>query len=63
MARCRTNVRPHEINGIEIELEGDCEELVEKIMKNLGLYGQQYIRRRMVFVEKETDISQSDSAE
>ena len=64
MNRCQTKVRPHEIYGIEIELIGDCGELVDEIMKNLGPYGQQYIKRRMVFVEKETEsTSQSDSSE
>jgi len=63
MDRCKTNVRPHKINGIEIELIGDCGELVDEIMKNLGPYGQHYVRRRMVFVEKETGSSQSDSSE
>ncbi len=64
MDRCQTKVRPHKINGIEIELIGDCGGLVDEIMKNLGPYGQQYIKRRMVFVEKETEpTSQSDSSE
>jgi hypothetical protein len=64
MDRCQTKVRPHKINGIEIELIGDCGGLVDEIMKNLGHYGQQYIKRRMVFVEKETEpTSQSDSSE
>ena len=64
MDRCQTKVRPHKINGIEIELIGDCGGLVDEIMKNLGTYGQQYIKRRMVFVEKEIEpTSQSDSSE
>ena len=64
MDGCTTNVRPHKIDGIEIELIGDCGKLVDEIMKNLGPYGQQYIKRRMVFVEKETgSTSQSDSSE
>ncbi len=64
MSNCKTNVRPHKIKGLEIELSGNCGELVDEIMKNLGPYGQQYVRRRMVFVEKETgSTSQSDSSE
>ena len=64
MDRCQTKLRPHKINGIEIELIGDCGELVDEIMKNLGPYGQQYIKRRMVFVEKKTGpTSQSDSSD
>ena len=64
MDRCQTKVRPHKINGIEIELIGDCGGLVDEIMKNLGPYGQQYIKRRMVLVEKEIEpTSQSDSSE
>jgi hypothetical protein len=64
MDRCQTKVRPHKINGIEIELIGDCGGLVDEIMKNLGPYGQQYIKRRMVLVRKETEpTSQSDSSE
>jgi len=64
MKKCKTNVRPHEEKGVELELIGDCGELVEEIMKNLGPYGQKYFRRRMVFVEKETGSTlQSDSSE
>jgi len=55
LKKCKTNVRPHEINGIEIELIGDCGDLVDKIMENLGPYGQRYIRRRMVFSKEEAD--------
>lgn len=52
--RCKTNVRPHKTKGVEIELIGDCGVLVDEIMKNLGPYGQQYFKRRLVFDEKET---------
>ena len=64
MERCETNVRPHKIKGLEIEFSGDCGKIVDEIMENLGPYGQQYVRRRLVFVEKETgSTSQSDSSE
>ena len=59
MDRCETNVRPHKIKGLEIELSGDCGKIVDEIMKNLGPYGQQYVRRRLVFVEKETGTTPS----
>ena len=55
MKKCKTNVRPHEKKGVEIELIGDCGELVENIMKNMGPFSQRYWRGKMVFVEKERD--------
>ena len=48
------HARAHKIKGLEIELTGDCGKIVDEIMKNLDPYGQQYVRRRLVFVEKET---------
>ena len=57
-------MRPHKTKGLEIELSGDCGKIVDEIMKNLGPYGQQYVGRRLIFVEKETgSTSQSYSSE
>ena len=60
--KCKTNVRPHETKGVEIELIGDCGELVDDIMKNLGPYSQQYWKRKMVFVEKERETTTSSDS-
>jgi len=62
MKGCKTNVRPHEKKGVEIELIGDCGELVDDIMKNLGPYGQQYWKRKMVIVEKEGETTTSSDS-
>ena len=53
MKRCETNLKPHEEKGVEIELVGDCGELVKNIMKNLGPWSQKYWGGKMVFVENE----------
>jgi hypothetical protein len=62
MVKCKTKVRPHPTKGVEIEFIGDCGELVEDIMKNLGPYGQQYWKRKMAFVEKERETTTSTRA-
>ena len=55
MEKCRTNVRPHEKKGVEIEFIGDCEDLVENIMEKLGPISKKYWGGKMVFVKKERD--------
>ncbi len=57
MEKCKTNVRSHEVKGIEIELIGDCRDRVDGIMKNLGPYGRQYWEKKMVFVKKERETT------
>lgn len=57
MKKCKTNVRTHEEKGVVIELDGDCGDLVDDIMKNLGPYGRQYWKKKMVFVNKERETT------
>jgi len=54
---CKTNLRPHKKKGVEIQLSGDCTELVEDIMKNMGPYTQNWIKSKMVIVENEADVT------
>lgn len=62
MEKCKTNVRSHEVKGVEIELIGDCGDLVDDIMKNLGPYGRRYWEKKMVFVNKEGETPNSSDS-
>jgi len=46
------------IDRYELILQGDCKKEVEEIMKNLGPYGQKYLKRRLFF-EKDAETLQS----
>jgi len=50
-------VRPHPEKGVEIQLIGDCGELVDDIMKNMGPYTQKWVRSKMVFTQNETGVA------
>lgn len=55
--KCKTNVRSHEVKGVEIEFIGDCGELVDDIMKNMGPYTQKWFKSKSVFTENETSVA------
>lgn len=57
MVKCKTNVRPSEIKGVEIEFIGECGELVDGIMKNMGPYTQKWFKSKMVFTDNETGVA------
>jgi len=54
--------RPHREKGYELLVYGNCKKDVDEIMKNLGSYDKQYLRRRLVFVEKDTETLQSSDS-
>ncbi len=51
MVKCKTNVRSHEVKGVEIEFIGDCGARVDDILKNMGPYTQKWFKSKMVFTE------------
>ncbi len=55
--KCKTNVRPSEIKGVEIEFTGECGELVNNIMKNMGPYTQKWFKSKIFFTENETGVA------
>ncbi len=57
MVKCKTKLRSHEIKGVEIEFIGECRELVDDIMKNMGPYTQKWFKSKMVFTENETGVA------
>ena len=63
MKGCKTNFKPHKEKGVDIEMIGDCETFVEKLMENLGPVSKRYWKGKMVFLDEERAQSMSPASQ
>ena len=62
MNGCKTNFKPHKEKGVEIEMIGDCGELVDQLMENLGPVSKRYWKAKMVFLDEEGEPTTSNDS-